>query len=168
MKKILYQNIQTVMDNSTGEILNTKDVSIIQIPPEPPYLKLYFAEVSRLFDLQPLVSSVLLELAFRSGYDGVVGIGKRIKEIIAKNIGSKFQSVDNAITILTKKGLITRIGRGEYEIDPNIFAKGDWKIIQERRNKYKDRLKTLQMVFNIEITNDGKRTIKGNISSVDK
>jgi len=165
MGKVKFLETHTSYDSDTGEVKNLETTQVIFLPAEPPYVKLYIAEISRLHDLQSSAAKVLQELACGSGFDGKFAIGKRIKEQIALNIGSKLQTVENSINQLVKSGLIMRIGRAEYEINPDLFAKGDWRSIKNRRNSYKERLKDIEMSFKIKVSSSGKRTVSGSIKT---
>ena len=163
MGAIKFQSVHTVIDKD-GVMEEQVQTQIMRLPTEPPYVKLYLAEISRIHGLSASVTAVLLEMASRAGYDGIVGFAKRIKEVITAKTGIKRQTIDNAVATLVSKGIVIRLGRGEFELDPNIFAKGDWKDICQRRAHYKDRLKDIEMNFKIRISAAGKRSVKGTIA----
>lgn len=156
MRKVEYVTETTIQDE-TGQVIEKLEQTIVKLPSEPPYMKFYFEEVHRLFDLKDSSEIVLIELAMNSNFEGLISIGKRAKEIIMQRRNMKKQTIDNALQDLNKKGLIKRVSRGEYEINPHIFAKGDWANIKNRR-KYFDN--GMEINVNIKINKNAKRTVK--------
>lgn len=149
--------------NSEGVIDSSIEYTVTKIPQEPPYVKLYVNEISRLYDLRSLQKEVLLELATRSGYTGEVSLGPRLKSSIAFRLNTTLPTLDNTLSFLVKKGLMKRVGRGEFLLDPHIFARGDWKDILERRATYKEINSGFVMNFKVKINAKGKREVLGSI-----
>lgn len=136
-------NTRTVTDNLTGEITSETSTvhSISKLPPEPDYIKLYVAEIGRLHGLQKGFRDILLYAASMVGYDGCVVLNARRKAQIAITLGVKMPHIDNALTAFVKAGLLHRLGRGDYELNPFLFGRGDWKSIRERRESFIARLR---------------------------
>jgi len=111
-------------------------ISITKLPPEPNYIKLYVDDISRMFLVQESHREILLYIAASSGYDGFVTLTKARKMRIAVTVSFALKTVDNAITELLKVGLLRRVGRCEYELNPSLFAKGEWSKIRERRETF--------------------------------
>lgn len=153
----------SVTINQAGEIIEKSEYNVTKLPQEPPYIKLYTDEISRIYDLGRVQHMVLFELVSRSGFTGEVAIGPRIKSGIAERYKTTIQTIDNTILALIKKGLIQRIGRGEFLLDPNLFGKGSWKDILERRATYKE-LKKTTITLKIEYDHEkGERKIHGKV-----
>ncbi|UWR07653.1 hypothetical protein [Ruegeria sp. B32] len=67
----------------------------------------------------------------------IVALTPRIRQIVANECGfSNTRSLKNALSKLSAKGLIKKIGHSEYLIDPRVFAKGAWEKIEHAREIY--------------------------------
>ena len=60
-------------------------------------------------------------------------INKYVKETIAKKLGLGIESVNKALTELTKSGIFRRVSSGTYQANPNLFGRGEWKDITNIR-----------------------------------
>lgn len=117
-----------------GAIMRTAEIINIQrLPAEPPYIKLYIDDIGRMYGLRPSHQDILLYIAAGTGYDGIVTLSKRKKFAISQTVNCSFGTVENAITELARLQILKRVGRGEFELDPRLFAKGEWCTIRERR-----------------------------------
>jgi hypothetical protein len=103
---------------------------------EPEYIKLYIQDLGRLKGLQPSHREILVYVAACVGYDGIITLTARRRGSIALTVGCNQRTVDNAISEYVKTGIIRRVGRGEYELNPFLFAKGDWNSIRQRREAF--------------------------------
>jgi hypothetical protein len=137
-------------DKLTGEVThNSTTVSYEnKIPSEPAYIKLYTDDLGNLFGLSLTASNVLLCLASMADYAGEIIVTKGVKTRIANRIGAKItktgkpslSGVSNALTDMIKAGIISRVGdvgSGIYMLNPNLFARGKWKDIYEKRKDFK-------------------------------
>jgi hypothetical protein len=133
----------TVRDHLTGEVVHdTATVhSIERLPREPDYIKLYVDEIGRLHGLQAGHREILLYVASMVGYDGCVVLNPRRKGQIAITLRISPRSIDNALSELVKAGLLRRLGKGDFELNPFLFARGDWRSIRERRESFVARLR---------------------------
>lgn len=136
-------NSERSIDNLTGEILSDRSNvhSINKLPPEPDYIKLYVAEIGRLHGLQAGHRDILLYVASLVAYDGTVVLNPRRKGQIALTLKISPRSIDNALSEFVKTGLLVRLCRGDFELNPFLFGKGDWKSIRERRESFVARLR---------------------------
>lgn len=137
MSKI--ERIHTITNNLTGEVISEQKnvVNIRPMEAEPAFIKLYIEDLGRLFRLQQGHQEILMYVAASVDYEGVVSLAIGRKARIAATVGCTVKSVDNAIGEYVKHGILSRIGRGEYELDPKLFAKGEWRNIRERRSNFK-------------------------------
>lgn len=128
----------TVKNDLTGEIVSqeTKVVNIRPMESEPAFIKLYIEDLGRIFQLQAGHQEILTYVAASVDYEGIVSLSAGRKARIATTVKCSMKSIDNAITELVKRGILARIGRGEYELDPTLFAKGEWRDIRERRRTF--------------------------------
>lgn len=153
MKKVLMSTRTQMVDHETGEIIQEENVNVVRIPREPPYVKMYLDDLSKIIGLRSAAKSVLHELVSKIDYDGIVTITKGTRERIGAKTGMKEPSVRNRITELVKSGVLKKVGYCEYEMNPHLFAKGDWKDIQKRRCNFKLEISYI----------DGEREINGSI-----
>lgn len=128
---------QTEIDRQTGEVIrSTSNVTELRpLPKEPPYIKLYIEDLSRLLGLAN--SEILLYIAASIGYDGIASLSTTRRARIALTCGVTEKTVRNAITEYLRAGVLRRVGRAEYELDPHIFGRGDWADIRERRDRFR-------------------------------
>lgn len=134
-----------------GVVVRTAEVIHLRpMQPEPPYLKLYMADIGRLYGLRPVEEKILLHLASSVGYDGIVAVGSRRKAFIAVAVPCSRGTIDNSLSALVKAEILRRVGRGEFELDPRLFARGDWRDIMDRQKAF---------VASILYTRDGRRKI---------
>ena len=115
----------------SAEIINIKPM-----PPEPPFVKMYIDDLGRISGLQASHTSILAYVAALVDYDGIITLNARRKACIAATIGCSTKTIENAITEYMKHDIVRRIGRAEYELNPCLFAKGEWKNIRERREAF--------------------------------
>jgi hypothetical protein len=123
----------SVTDIATGKPLDIGDPALKPMAREPEYIKLYVQDVARFFNIQAGHQEILLYIAASVDYEGIVSLTSGRKQRIAATVGQQPKSVENAIGACVKAGLLKKLGRGDYELDPFLFAKGEWKQIRERR-----------------------------------
>lgn len=130
---------QRVVDNATGEI--TTDITTVTYPTgdEPPYVKLYIADVLYLRDMPRRYEAITLALLKRVSYAGdeqglCVSVNRFVKESICKEIGwENTISVDNALQVLMKGEILYRVARGVYRFNPYLFGRGNWADVKRLR-----------------------------------
>lgn len=125
---------QIVVD-AKGDTLSSTKYKRSRRQTEPDFIKLYLADVARLYGCQP---RVLTALARRMEYQSnLVALTPRVRELVAKECGFKnVGSLKNALSKITAEGLIKKVGGSEYMIDPKIFGKGSWEKIERARRVY--------------------------------
>jgi hypothetical protein len=140
MQKLTSRKIVT--DHLTGEIVSDRSnvFEITKLPQEPEYIKLYIAEIGRMHGLKAGHRDILMYVAANVGYDGYVVLNVRRKGQIAITLGISPRSIDNALSEFVKAGLLTRLGRSDFELNPFLFGKGEWKKIRERQESFVSRL----------------------------
>lgn len=137
MSKI-YSTERMVFDKETGELLEHTEDRYKVVSIEPNYIKVYIDAMSYFItaEEQGMETSLLFEMAKRMTYandaapNQVAMVGS-IKKGIAKQLNTTVGSLDVVLTRLIKKDLVRRIDRGVYELNPIIFAKGDWSSIRK-------------------------------------
>ena len=151
-RKVTKTNVVETVDVKTGEIqLNTVQSESFLIDKEPDYVKLYLADITRLKDIPAGMNKVLFELMKSINYNGIIMAYKPVKDLMCMNMGISINYLNKCIDEFYKKGILIRYARGVYIADPDLFAKGSWKDIQNLR---------LVIEYNV----DGTKTLKSNVS----
>lgn len=150
-----------VIDGSTGEVLTQTSTVTYAIEDEPPYVKLYIADVLYMSDMPRRYEALTLALLKRVNYAGdenglCVSVNKFVKETICKEIGwHNVVSIDNAIQVLMKGEIITRIARGVYRFNPYLFGRGNWADIKRLRMEVNyDAIKGRTFKANVEFKDE--------------
>jgi len=148
------------IDALTGETLSRESTTVSFLPKEPPYIKVYIQDISRLYGMTPSAGGLLYELASRMSYDGTVCIVSCILQSICEKLKIKPQTFRNLLDKFLKNGILCRVGRGVFELNPDLFAKGDWVDISKRRLEFQKRIKNqkLQVIIDYDC-NTGERKI---------
>ena len=140
-REVVQIHVRESTDFQTGEVKSKEENKIITLPREPPYVKLYIEDLGKILGLTQGCKNLVYCLLNSMGYDGVITIAKGTRERFAEQIGVQERVVKNQITKLCKTNVIKRIGTGEYEMNPNYFAKGDWIDIRKRQNDFEMKIK---------------------------
>lgn len=141
-----------VITSQEDEILKERRTQVGFFESEPPYVKLYISDIVKLSGLPVYVNDVLLHLVKNMGYNNIVPMYKPIKELISNELGIKLNTINKAIQELNDKGILVRMHRGLYMLDPMIFGRGSWKDVKKIR-------------MTIEYNEEGKRIIKSVIDN---
>lgn len=144
MSKI-YSTERMVFNKETGELIEHTEDKYKIVSAEPNYVKLYIDAMSCFITGEEvgMETSLLLEMAKRMTYandaapNQVAMIGS-IKKGIAEQLNTSVSSIDVILNRLVKKDLIRRAGRGVYELNPIIFAKGPWSSIRKIQMEWSD------------------------------
>jgi len=137
-RKIRNVNEKTAFDAESQKTVMSLKEENFMLPVEPPFVKLYTDNLSALFKLTGGENGVLYCLVRRVDFDGFININLALKKRIAREIGTENVGViANAITTLKKLDIIRATGeRSEYMLNPKLFAKGDWKAIEQMRKLF--------------------------------
>ena len=136
MKVIQLVKRETV-NVETGQIVQSDTETIVRLPQEPEYIKLYLRDLSHILEVPAGPQSVLILLVRKLDYDGVITLGPASRTRIAESLGIKVHTLANYITVLCDKSILKRTARGEYEMNPHIMARGSWSDILKRRGDFK-------------------------------
>ena len=145
-----------VINELTGELLydRTNVIDINKMPDEPAYIKFYIDDLSLLNKLTAGETRILLYVAATANYQGEVLLPIAIKKRLAINAELSVQAVNNAITKFCSKEILKRLDTGLYELNPDLFARGKWREIRERRKGFYTK---------ITYTPDGQRTVETDV-----
>jgi len=135
--RIVYNKIKREINFSTGEIKTEENINIVRIPKEPPYVKMYIDDIAKILELTSGCRSLLYCSIKKMDYEGIITLTKSSRDRLAEQVGVKETAIRNQITQLCQKGILRRIGTGEFEANPNLFARGDWSDIHKRRKDFK-------------------------------
>jgi len=134
-KKIM----QEIITTETGEIISNRTVYVAK--DEPPYVKLYIDCVLLIKGLSKGYRNMLLELLRYMTFANdtvqggqVIALNAYLKRQIANNLGVTIKRIEQGLTEFTKKGILTRVAVGTYQVNANIFGKGDWADIKKIRD----------------------------------
>ena len=147
----------SVYDNETGEMTKLVNTASYTIEDEPPYVKLYIADILYLKDMPRRYEALTLALLKRVSYAGdadglCVSLSKYMKQQICKEIGWKNTiSIDNAVQVLIKGEIIHRVARGVYRFNPYLFGRGNWADVKKLRMEIQyDNIKGRSFWSNVE------------------
>lgn len=106
---------------------------------EPPFIKLYLADIMYMKDMPKAFASLTYALLTRASYandeEGLcVTLAPYTKTKILAECGwDKMQTLNNALNKLVKGNIIKRLGTGCYQFNPFLFGRGEWKDIEKIR-----------------------------------
>lgn len=151
MAKVVRMHTNTEIDHSTGEIRRESKTDVLHFPSEPPYIKMYLDDISTLLSIPDSEKRVLTLMLKKLDYDGYITLSKRYRMLMCEQLGIKDQVLRNKIAKLKKSGVIASASYGEYMVNPNLFARGQWKDVVEQRRRFEMR---------ISYSPDGERRIE--------
>ncbi len=136
MKKKLLR-LEEEIDRETGEIKRTKHE--VQFDAEPAFIKLYldclgmFTRSSALDkNLNDMLIATLKYMTY-ADKEQIIYLNSTIKKRIAESTGKSIARYNQALTLWVKEGILRRIDRGAYQVNPWVFGKGDWRDIEQLR-----------------------------------
>ena len=133
--KVLVTNTNTVTDKDTGEILSQeRSTKLKQVEREPNYIKLYTDDIGRLFNLPGSSSEVLASIASHMAYKtNIIVLYGPIKKVIMAELGMNINTFNKAIDDLYKAGMLIRLSRACYMVDPELYGSGSWQDVKKVR-----------------------------------
>lgn len=127
--------LQTDIDGLVTGSKSEKNVTY-SIESEPPYVKMYLDTVLYLSDLpksyNPVLSAILMRMPWANQCQDIA-INSGVKRRIAKELGISVSRINNALTDFVKGKLLYRVDTGVYQVNPNIFGRGEWADIKKLR-----------------------------------
>ena len=135
-KNLSSLEVETSIDNDTGEVKSKKTVKTFKVESEPNYIRLYLTDISLLNKITKTENKVLLELIKITKYLNEIDITLTIKKRIAKNLDSTVGMVTKSLSLLNKAEIVIRVDSGCYLLNPFIFGKGDWGQLKVIRDNY--------------------------------
>lgn len=125
--------------NEDGEIVEKE--TTYRRSAEPPFIKLYIDCLCNFKGLSTSLNPILLEFLKYMTYANIdaphggqiIYMNKAMKEEVAKKVGKTLKRVEQALTDFVKSGIFIRIATGTYQVNADLFGKGDWKDIKNIR-----------------------------------
>lgn len=153
-QKGVYRTIEKEIINSdTGEVLQFEvETEKVLYDKEPDYVKLYLGDIIRLKDLPPTSEKLLMLIVKHMGYNNIFQAYKPLKIIISQQLNISIHTLNNQISNLKRAGILiplNQYGKGLYLVDPDLFARGNWKDI-----------KNLRLI--VEYNSDGTKKLSSN------
>lgn len=137
---------RTVYVSEDGEVLReeieTKRDRYIPHTGEPDFIKLYIEAWTQFKGIKGVSTKVFVALLPYMTYADVSGEGggqlivlnAHIKRQICAELGySSLKALDNELSKLTKEQVITRVGTGTYQVNPELVGRGNWHDIKALR-----------------------------------
>lgn len=132
-KKAVVVSSHSTVDVTSGEVISNHEIKVSQKETEPPYVKMYLEDISKIYGLPEKASRLLRVLVKNMSYTNIVAMYKPIKLMICKELNYSLNTVNAAVNDLVKQGVIIRVARGLYMVEPNLFGKGKWEDIKKIR-----------------------------------
>lgn len=123
--KVKVVETRVIVDHTTGEITHEDKLIQRRVSAEK-FIMVYLNDMGNIFQLTSDAQyKVLIALWKRTEFGtNKVIVVKSVKNDIVKETGVKFRTIANALTSLTKKGLLIRKDRSVYYLNPKYFFKG--------------------------------------------
>lgn len=131
----------TIINETTGEVISSRETHTLKIPGEPNFVKLYIDAVMYISDIPTGVSKIMLcilkRLPYADSKEQGIQINKYVRTRIAEELGVTEEYVKKSIMALVKGHLLihddTTKRSCNYKVNPYVFGKGEWKDIEELR-----------------------------------
>ena len=133
MGKLVYAEKTETKDYETGEVKESTTLKTFKLPAEPPFIKLYLADMCKMYDIPKIGNNVLNELLKLTNYSNEIILNSTIKKRIEKSLILKKGMLDNNLNKLKKADILKSEERGVYKLNPNLFGKGSWHDINKLR-----------------------------------
>lgn len=159
--KVTYE--RTIVDHESGQIIEQEFIH--RRGAEPPFIKVYldclcdFKGLSK--SLNPILLEFLRYMTYANTQDPaggqVIYLNAQLKRNIASSTGKTVKRVEQAITDFVKTGVFRRIATGTYQVNADLFGKGDWKDIKNIRATFDFKNGTVEAEM---ITDENEKTVK--------
>lgn len=135
--KVTYERV--VINHEDGTVL--QEEYIHRRAAEPPFIKLYLDCLCNFKGLSKSLNPILIEFLKYMTYANtseatggqIIYLNAALKKQIADNTGKTVKRIEQALTDFVKTGIFRRIATGTYQVNAELFGKGDWKDIKNIR-----------------------------------
>lgn len=141
-KVTVYEHEETIVDETTGQIISTSRKTINKVSAEPDYIKVYYETMLSFNQIHDIPVSFVLSMSkflewSNEGSPLCVTLNRRIKTIMEKDCDVSIAQIDRYIRRSVENGLLFRTEfRGVYEVNPFMIAKGKWESIKQLRTSF--------------------------------
>ena len=136
-RKVVKQEEVMHIDAETGEIKRDMITNTFMVGREPEYIKIYYTHVladcmqpdgkmSRYIDF---LISVAPYITYADEGE-VFFVNKVVKQQIAKHLGVQERQITHYITDMVHLGMLKKLTRGMYHVNPLVIGKGKWQDIE--------------------------------------
>ena len=124
--KTVYSESHQIVDSETGELLDiqTKETRVLTQTREE-FIQVYTAVESKLASLSPSEERVWTYCILNCDKENLIRLNSFDKEKILQKWGVASSTTANAVKALITAGLLIRVGRGTYRINPRYSWKGN-------------------------------------------
>ena len=136
MAKVLQQTTVTHVDHTSGEVTSEQSTTVVAFPTEPPYIKMYIDDLCHLAGVSNADQSVLHLMLMKLDYEGYIFLSPRFRAHICDSLGITPKTLRNRLSGLVKAEIIKSEYKSEYQVNPNYFARGDWRNVVEQRKAF--------------------------------
>ena len=136
MAKTTYQSETIVTDVENDTTRAFKETTIVRLPSEPPFIKMYIDDLSHFIGLKDRHKDTVFELIKKMDFEGMITLTPRTRQIITERLKISDQSFRNYLSEVVKTGLLKRISHNEFQVNPHYFARGDWSSVYDRRKEF--------------------------------
>ena len=138
-----YTHEETVIDQTTGEILSSIQKTVAKTSAEPDFIKVYYETMMAFNQIHDIPVSFVLSLSKFIGWSNegkplTVALNKMNKEIMCSDCEVSMPQLSRYIKKAVENGLLFRMEqyRGVYEVNPFMIAKGKWDSIKKLRSNF--------------------------------
>jgi hypothetical protein len=135
-KKTVFTETNRIVNQETGEVVQTVTNSIARASQEPKFIKVYLEDINRIYSLPRGCSPALYEILKEMNWKGIISLTKYTKDQCAAAAGLTPASFNNCISDLIKKDILKRLGQSVYMANPHLFGQGNWIEVMEKREAY--------------------------------
>ena len=128
------------IDPETGVMLTVSEVERVRLPQPDDYVKMFVKDVGQLLGFGAGEARLLIALAAAMDYENRIILAPGPRRELAVRAGfASVAAMNNALLSLVKLKVVARVGHprdGVIEVDPHLFAKGEWQDIVKRRQAF--------------------------------
>ena len=124
------------IDFQTGEVKSEVIQQNFKAQSEPEYVKMYIKDLCAIKGVADADQALLRQLLAKLDYEGYVTLSPRSREVMCNTLNISAKTLRNRLTRLSKSKLIKSTSTNEYMVNPQYFARGQWKDVCEQRRKF--------------------------------
>lgn len=136
-KKIQYTKVTETVNKETGEVSTRKETNVVRIPAEPPYVKMYLEDLSHITGIGSSLAKTLHMLLRKLDYEGCITLSGRFRKACCAELNIKDTTFRNRLVLLCRHKMLIHHDTNEYLVNPDYFARGEWRTIIKQRENFK-------------------------------